>query len=552
MKKMLSLILALSMLIAVVPAFAEESSEPEVLRVFYSNIDPYDGQWKWGDDPSTAYITERTGITLDISYAKSNDHQEFYAMLASDSLDFDLLYLGKLEPALIDEGYVLPLNKLADEYYPEFYDLLPTGYAEIHTYDDGNIYYYANSYADTERLATLPGGIKGWTSFTHNRILREKLGNPSLDTLEDVRTAAMLAKENGVEYPVFLTLNYAVYQNLNPIEIINTSFNGPGFVYPQENGVVTFNIKSEEYKKAALWVNSLYRDGLIQPDNFTFTWGSNDENVKTIAQSDNAFIILGQDGIMNQHISGFAEFPKYIQTDVATAEGINREDVVMDNAAGSNIGTASWYICDKCQNPAAAIRFISMMWEEDIDAMKCVGLEGVCYDFDYTYSEDGFPISKPEMVEDLKNMPAADFQKKWGYGPVVLQSFNTRYSIQYTNRAHIAVEENGKIVHYGDMCIELFPKYCRAFKTGNLTINFTEADDVLLFNNVVNAWTEGISDIILAESEDACLAALAKTIDNMERVGLGDLETKMTERYVKYYNALHEDRNARWDVVLDK
>lgn len=57
---------------------------------------------------------------------------------------------------------------------------------------------------------------------------------------------------------------------------------------------------------------------------------------------------------------------------------------------------------------------------------------------------------------------------------------------------------------------------------------------------------------ILAESEDACLAALAKTIDNMERVGLGDLETKMTERYVKYYNALHEDRNARWDVVLDK
>ena len=40
------------------------------------------------------------------------------------------------------------------------------------------------------------------------------------------------------------------------------------------------------------------------------------------------------------------------------------------------------------------------------------------------------------------------------------------------------------------MCIELFPKYCRAFKTGNLTLNFTEADDVLLFNNVIDAWTE--------------------------------------------------------------
>lgn len=549
MRRIFSLILAITVVMMAMPAIAE-TQEPEVLRVFYSAIDAYDGEWKWGDDPTTAYITERTGVTLDITYAKSNDHQEFYAMLAADELDYDLLYLDKLEPALIDEGYALPLNKLADEYYPEFYDLLPAGYDAIHTYEDGNIYYYASSYADAERLATLPGGIKGWTSFTHNRILREKLGNPSLDTLDDVKAAAILAKESGVEYPVFLTLNYKVYQPLNPIQIINTSFNGPGYVYPQENGVVTFNIKSEEYKKAAKWVNSLYREGLIQPDNFTFTWGKDDENVKEVAQSDNALIILGQDGVMNQHIAGFAEFPKYIQTDVATAEGVTREEVVMEDSAGSNIGTASWYILDKCQNPSAAIRFLSMMWEEDIDAIKGTGLEGVCYTFDYTYSEDGLPVSDPQMVEDLKNMPSGEFQKKWGYGNQVTGSLQTRYSIQYTNRAHIEVIEDGKTVHYGDMCIALFPKYCTPFKTGNLTLNFTNADDVLLLNNVVKAWEEGISNIILAEDDEAFEAAFNGTIENMERVGLGDLEEKMTERYTFYVKALNETRNAPWDAVL--
>lgn len=550
MKKLVSLMLALALLMGIVPCFAEAADEPIVLKVFFSSVDPFDGKWQWGSDPVSSYITEQTGITLDITFAKSNDHQEFYAMMAADELDYDLLYLGKLEPALIDEEYALPLNKLADEYYPEFYDLLPTGYAAIHAYSDGNIYYYANKYADTERLATIPGGVKGWTSFTHNRVLREKLGNPSLDTLDDVKAAAIMAKEAGCEYPVFLTLNDKVYGNLNPIEIVNTCFNGPGFVFPQENGVVSFNIKSEEYKKAAYWVNSLYREGLIQPDNFTFTWGANDENVKEIAQSGNALIVLGQDGKMNQHITGFAEFPMYIQTDVATAEGISRDEIVMDNAAGSNIGTAAWYILDSTTNPEAAIKFVSSMWREDIDAIKQFGIEGLNYTFDYTYSEDGVPVSNPEMVEDLKNMDSGDFQTKWGYTNSVIQSWSNRYSIQYTNRAHFSVEENGETVHYGDMCIQLFPKYCSDFKTGNLTVNFTDADDVLLLNNVLAAWEEGIPNIILAEDDAAFEAAFNGTIENMEKVGLGQLEEKMTERYTQYVNALGETRNARWDVNL--
>lgn len=552
MKKVVSLLLALMLLLGVVPVLAESGEEPIVLKVFYSAVDPYNGKWQWGSDPVTKYITERTGITLDITFAKSNDHQEFYGMLASDTLDYDLLYLGKLEPALIDEEYALPLNKLADEYFPEFYDYLPTGYAAIHAYDDGNIYYYAKSYADTERLATIPGGVKGWTSFTHNRVVREKLGNPSFDTLDDVKAAAILAKENGVEYPVFLTLNDTVYGNLNPIQIINTCFNGPGFVYPQENGVVTFNIKSDEYKKAARWINSLYREGLIQPDNFTFTWGANDENVKEIAQSNNAFIILGQDGKMNQHLTGNTIDPIYIQTDVATAEGISRDEIVMDNAAGSNIGTPAWYILDSTKNPAAAIKFVSMMWAEDIDAIKQFGIEGLNYTYDYTLSPDGVMITNEEMAEDLKVMESGDFQTKWGYTNSVIQSWSTRYSIQYTNRAHFSVEENGQTVHYGDRCIELFPKYCTAFKTGNLTIKFTDADDVLLLNNVLDAWFNDIPNIILAEDDAAFEAAFQQTIDDMERVGLAKLEEKMTEKYTFYVTSLGEVRNARWDVNLKK
>ena len=204
---------------------SQESSSDDIvtLTAFFSAPDAYDGVWKWGDDPTTSYITEQTGVTLDISYATSSNHQEFYTMLASGVKMPDLVYLGKLEPQLINEGYALPMNKLADEYCPEFYELMPYQYDEIYTYEDGNIYFLAQGFADTKKLATLPGGVKGWTSFTHNRILREELGNPSLETLDDVEAAAKKAKENGSEYPVFLTLNLIYYtedydERLNELE----------------------------------------------------------------------------------------------------------------------------------------------------------------------------------------------------------------------------------------------------------------------------------------------------------------------------------------------
>lgn len=554
MKKSLLLLLILCLMVSSASvALCEVKEEPKVLTVFFSRPDGYDGKWKWGSDPLTSYITEQTGISLDITYATTSDHQEFYTMLASDTLDYDLLYLGKYEPALIDEGYVLPFNKLADQYYPEFWNLLPYQYDKVHTLADGNIYYYAQQYADAKRLASLPGksGIKGWTSFTHNRILREALGNPPLDTLAEVKAAAIMAKEQGSKYPVFLTLNDAVYGNLNPLQIINCCFAGPSFVYPQENGVVTFNVKSEEYKKAAYWVNSLYREGLISADNFTFTWESTDENVREIAQSGDPLIILGQDGIMNQHIAGFAEFPMYIQTAPALADGVKREEIIMDDAGGSKIGTPAWYILDKTDQPEECIKFISMMWREDIDAIKSDGIEGIHYTFDYTNAEHGVPISTPEMVTDLKTLPAAEFQNKWGYGNPIVSSFLTRYSIQYTNRPHIVVEEDGKEVHYGDMCIELFPEYSTPFKTGYLTLNFTSSDDVLLLNNVLNAWMQSIPDMVLAPDDTSFEQAYENCISNMEVVGLSELETKMTERYTFYYKELHEIRNAKWDWVLD-
>lgn len=197
----------------------------------------------------TSWITETTGVKLNITYAASSDYTELYTMIAA-GLDLpDMLYLDKWEPMLAEEEFILPLNQIADEYgYQAFYDNLPFEYDVLHTMEDGNIYYYAGGYGDSKALAALPYGEKGVTGWNIKYPMWERMGYPSVDTLDDCVAVARLAKQNGVDYPIFLVTDGAI-GDMTYAQVMNVSYGGPGFVYPQADGIVTFNIKSDEYKQ---------------------------------------------------------------------------------------------------------------------------------------------------------------------------------------------------------------------------------------------------------------------------------------------------------------
>ena len=99
------------------------------------------------------------------------------------------------------------------------------------------------------------------------------------------------------------------------------------------------------------------------------------------------------------------------------------------------------------------------------------------------------------------------------------------------------------------MLIVIGNLYGSPFKTGNLTLNFTDPDELLLRNNVLEAWSNNVDLCVLAEDFDA---AYEKMISDMNTVGLGQLEAKMTERYWGYYEMLKESRNEKWDLAVNK
>lgn len=553
MKKVLCFSLVLCMVLCLVPALAEGSAEKVVLKVYRSSPEIYPG-WEYGDDPVSAKIEELAGVDIQYTYATTSDNQELYTMLASGEIeDYDIINAAFI-PQLIEEEYVVALNDVADEYgYEDFYTYLPKGLIEAHGIN-GKLYYHPAHYADAELLTSVPAGLKAPANFTVNyNSVVGKVGieEGSLKTLEDVKQAAIKCKEAGIEYPLFLSLTGITQPDhgLSWSQTLNTSMGGPGFVYPQADGTVVFNYKAEEYKAGLKWLNECYRLGLVKADNFTLTASINDETVKAITMSDNAGFIIGHSWTLEQHAADYSYFRRWKL--IPTGDGVAQEDIRAMCWNGSNIGSASLWITEASQNKLAALKWITTYFKPEVQIMCLYGIEGLHYTISYdNYSEVGEMVKSDEMLNDQANMTATDFQKKYGYFNNCISDYRGRFGqVAWDRPSMVITDENGNEKCIGDYDCNLGAEYATAFKTGNLTLNITDTDDLALLNTLRQEWAKNLPDIVLANSDDAFEAAYAKLISQMEKAGVADMEKIMTERYWGYADQLKEEMNAKWDEI---
>ncbi len=554
MKRILATLLALVLLLSLCSFAAAE--DKVVLKVYRSVPQIYEG-WEYGDDPVSSWIEDLAGVDIQYSYATTSDHQELYTMMVSGDIDnYDIIITnGTYIPRLVDEEFVVPLNDIADEYgYQEFYDLLPNGMMGAHGID-GKLYYYAKTYGDDTLLATVPAGLKAPENFTINYpCVVERLGveEGTVHTLDDVAKVCAIAKENGVDYPLFLSCTGIAdpLHGLSWSQTMNTSMGGPGFVYPQADGTVTFNYKAEEYKAGLKWLNEMYRLGYVKADNFTFTASINDETVKQIALQNNVAFIVGHSWTLEQHIADY--IPVYRAWKVLPlGEGVQPEDVRAMCWNGSQIGSADMWITAASENKLAALKWITTYMRPDVQIACLYGFEGEGKHFTVDYSQDpnGIMVKNPDMLADQANMTGAEFQKKWGYFNNEISDYRGRYGQVAWDRPTL-VDENGKHTLLGDYDCTLGAIYAHPFKTGNLTLNLTDSDQAALLATLKSVWANALPDIVLAADDAAFEAAYQALLDKMEQAGMGEMETILTERYWKYADQLHEVFNAKWEAAV--
>ena len=150
----------------------------------------------WGENHVTQAITRQTGTRVDFSSPVGSENETLDAMLQGKELP-DLITLGWWLPQvgeLIDSGRVYPLEELAQQYAPEFFDAASQEVLDWYRQDDGAVYCYPS--ASSSPAAYADGAIAPSNQvFLVRKDLYKALGSPDMTTPEGFADTLRRAKE---------------------------------------------------------------------------------------------------------------------------------------------------------------------------------------------------------------------------------------------------------------------------------------------------------------------------------------------------------------------
>ncbi len=219
------------------------------------------------DDAAAAAITEKTGVTLNVSVFEN----DLPADVLSESEELpDLIYAGENTADLIGNGSIIPLNDLTDIYgenfrnfYGEYFDSLKEA--------DGNIYTFGTGGSSPAVLTD-----EGTFSIRHD-VLAET-GYPEIKTLSDLESCISSYMESHSGNTGLLLCG-------GPIQFYETTISERvNYVlgYPNDGEfLVDEDAKTASYKwldpragEFVKWLNHMYNTGLLDSDSYALKEGA--------------------------------------------------------------------------------------------------------------------------------------------------------------------------------------------------------------------------------------------------------------------------------------
>jgi putative aldouronate transport system substrate-binding protein len=359
---------------------------------------------RWGQDMTSQYITEKTGVNIEYIVPAGNEAEKMNTMIASDTLP-DLITLGWYEPQyqqMIDAGLVYSLNELAEQYDPYFFEVADKQKLSWYATSDGNTYGYPNASYSPADFEKYKGEQPSTRSFLVKKDMYEAIGSPDMTTPEGFINALKKAKE------IFPTVNG---QPLIPLAFneFTDGENGAEAILqdilaiPYEKDGKLYDRRTDpEYIKWLKVFRFANEEGLLAKDIFIDKRSQMEEK---IAQGRYfAMMYQGKDMIA-QNTSLYANDPNSVYIAVDGPKNSNG-----DNPTLSTGGISGWtvtMISKNCKDPARAIQFLSYMISEEGNKDIKLGPQQLWE------TVDGRDIIKPEYFEIAGN-DRAKFDTEYG------------------------------------------------------------------------------------------------------------------------------------------
>jgi len=480
--------------------------------------------YPWRGAVVEKYITEDTGVTMNIIIPTGNEKEYLNVMIASNDLP-DAMVLEWAAPEtkrLIEAGHIHAINDLAAEYAPELMDMIAPDVINYHKHTDGKLYYLPSFMPTKEEYEESLEKHGARSLFIQKRIF-EGLGKPSVDTTDKL---LQLLRDIKQKYP-----DVKPFSIESPLDVATMGLTGnltmqyfAGIFAPEtygrdtylEDGKIKLIFENENFIEAVRFLNQIYKEGLISVDTLMMkhdVWGETVDSAQWGVTGRFPIDIWKDHNLKIKQLKndeGYTYIPLEFQ------KYNNKEPQF---AGGRGAGWVASMVTKKAKNPGRIIRFFEYGWSDAGQIANMFGREGETFDF-----VNGIPQYKPEILKDMEENPDA-LENKYGFEQRLLMWRSKWGGLQKIAMAPPSYTDYLKDVgKYGVDVWEL--------GLDNLDPD-PASDEGVAYQKIKNIWNKYLAQMVLAENDEQFNAAYEAAMKEIEEAGLEKVKAVMTQNHLK-------------------
>lgn len=359
----------------------------------------------WGNDVSSKYITEDTGVN--ITYLGGSD-DKLNTMMASGELP-DIITVDGSNPFVKDaDKFAIPLDVLAEKYDPYFLEkAAKPETVKFFTREDGHIYGYpnfSNTKSDYEK-----GGIYANQAFLVRKDIYEQLGKPDMTTPEGFISALEAAQKLDAKDELGKSVIPIGVSPFNEGSEPNGVFNRTladfiGVPMLTKDGKYYDRYTDADFQKWLKVFVDARQKGLTDRDMITMTKDDKDARIT----NGSYFVYFASD--LNSETDTMTVWANENQgKEYIAVHGPSSTTGNKTALPGTSIeGWTQTFITKDCKDPQKAMEFLTYMVSEYGNVVMNYGREGETYTM-----VDGNPVLNGDLLE-FKQTDPAGFEKEIG------------------------------------------------------------------------------------------------------------------------------------------
>lgn len=424
MKKLLSFICVLAILLTLLTACNKETSQGEtsdtaeqgttsstaVTSPEDDSVQEWDLTWyidlswwkwnglEWGQDLVSREIKEKTGVNIKFIIPAADDSQQLSSMIASDSLPDVITVDGwwsqekrALTGKLAEEGYLVPLNGLIKR--PE---VIREDVMKWFEESDGNTYLVSN-YAYGAKDIKQGEHIDPNGCFTVRKDLWEQIGSPDMSTPEAFLDACQRVKDEIGTYNGQQIIPIMMYEGVGNTALWMSQYFATPF--EDENGDYLYDFLQPNYKEALKFLNTAYNRGLIGEANFS----DNRDLINEKLASGRVFAQLTAPQDMVVPMQSLYELDNnavYVPFKLSNSAG---DDPVLQDLRG--MGWLTTGITKTAKDPQKIFELFEFLMSDEGQILCAYGVEGETFQ----YNAEGKIEIIPSVQEEINKGDGAKY-----------------------------------------------------------------------------------------------------------------------------------------------